>query len=358
MKKIKVGILGSTGSVGQKFVILLANHPYFEVVVLGASKNSMNKTYSEAVKEKWKQTKPIPEYAKNMIVEDINDVSKIAEKVQLVFCAVNMPKEEIKVLEETYAKKEIVVVSNNSANRLVDDVPVILPEINSDHLKIIEEQKKRLGTTKGFIVVKPNCSIQCFLPQLNALMEYGIQEIIVSTYQAISGAGRTFTDWPEMIDNVIPFIKGEEEKSEIEPLKIWGKIENHKIVLNDKIKISSQCVRVPVTDGHMATVFVKFKIKPTKEQIIEKWNNYKGLPQEFNLPTAPKQFIKYFEENDRPQTKLDRDLDNGMGISVGRLRKDNIFDYKFIGLSHNTLRGAAGGAILTAELLYKLNYLK
>lgn len=355
--KLRVGILGATGAVGQRFVTLLENHPYFEVTVLAASKNSEGKKYEDLMNSRWKLNKEIPNYAKEMIVEDLNNINKIKEKVDFVFCAVNMDKQETKLLEELYAKNEIPVVSNNSANRMEKDIPMVIPEINSEHFKIIEKQKERLNTKKGFIAVKPNCSIQSYVPLINALMEYEPQELVVSTYQAISGAGKNFNDWPEMVDNVIPFIKGEEEKSEIEPLKVWGSIENDEIVLTNKIKITSQCIRVPVTDGHLATIFVKFKNKPTKEQILEKWKNYQGEPQKLDLPMAPKQFITYFEEDDHPQTKLERDLDKGMAITAGRLREDNIYDYKFVGLSHNTVRGAAGGALLTAELLYKLGYL-
>lgn len=354
-KKLRVGVLGATGMVGQKFVTLLNNHPFFDVTVLGASERNQGKTYENAVEGRWKQTEDIPEYAKNMIIKNLNKIDEIKPLVDFVFCAVSMNKEETKLLEENYAKNEIPVVSNNSANRMMDDVPMILPEINYDHIKVIESQRKRLGTKKGFIVVKPNCSIQGYVPPLTALLDFEPTEILASTYQSISGAGKTFNEWPEMVDNVIPYIKGEEEKSEIEPLKIWGTVENGKIKLKDKIKISVQCVRVPTTDGHLATVFVKFKNKPSKEQIIERWNNYKTICE--GLPTAPTPFIKYFEEEDRPQTKLDRDLEKGMAITVGRLREDNIFDYKFVGLAHNTLRGAAGGAVLTAELLYKEGYL-
>ena len=356
-KKLRVGILGATGFVGQRFITLLENHPFFEVTALAASKNSAGKTYKELMSSRWKLNVEIPDYAKDMVVEDLNNIEKIKEKVDFVFCAVNMDKQETKLLEELYAKNEIPVVSNNSANRMEKDIPMVIPEINSDHFKIIEKQKERLNTKKGFIAVKPNCSIQSYVPLINALMEYEPTELVVSTYQAISGAGKNFNDWPEMVDNVIPFIKGEEQKSEIEPLKVWGNIENDEIVLTNKIKITSQCIRVPVTDGHLATIFVKFKNKPTKEQILEKWKNYQGEPQKLDLPMAPKQFITYFEEDDHPQTKLERNLDKGMAITVGRLREDNIYDYKFVGLSHNTIRGAAGGAVLTAELLYKLGYL-
>ncbi len=353
MKKLRVGILGATGFVGQRFVTILENHPYFTVTVLAASERSANKTYYEAVKDKWKIKEKMPLYAKDMIVYDVFDIENIKKQVDIVFCALSMDKQTIKKLEEDYAKNEIVVVSNNSANRMVSDVPVVIPEINSEHFEVIKYQKKRLNTKKGFIVVKPNCSLQCYVPMLDALKDFGIEEVAVSTYQAISGAGKTFDTWPEMIDNIIPFISGEEEKSEVEPLKIWGKVLDGKIVLNDEIKITSQCVRVPISDGHMATVFVKFKNKPTKEQILERWNNYKGL----DLPSAPKKFITYFEEDDRPQPNLDRDLDGGMTICAGRLREDKVFDYRFVGFSHNTLRGAAKGGLLTLELLYTKGYL-
>ena len=357
MEKLRVGILGATGMVGQRFITLLNNHSYFEVTVLAASKNSMGKKYADLMNNKWKLDIDMPEYCKNMVLYDVYDVENIKDKVDFVFCAVNMDKKLIKDLEYEYAKNEIPVISNNSANRMESDVPMVIPEVNADHFKIIDAQKRRLNTKKGFVVVKPNCSIQSYVPLINALMEYEPTDIIVSTYQAISGAGKTFNDWPEMKGNIIPFISGEEEKSEIEPLKVWGKIINDEIVLNKDINISSQCIRVPVTNGHLATIFIKFKNKPTKEEIIDKWKNYRGLPQILELPSAPKQFIKYFNEDDMPQTRICRDLENGMTISAGRLREDNIYDYKFVGLSHNTLRGAAGGALLTAELLYKLGYL-
>lgn len=355
--KLKVGILGGTGFVGQRFVTLLHNHPYFEVVVIAASGRSANKTYEEAVKDRWKITTPMPEEVKSMVVKDVYDIDEIAAMVDFVFCAVDMPKNEIKELEEKYAKAEIPVVSNNSAHRMTSDVPMVVPEINNDHFKIIEAQKKRLGTTRGFIAVKPNCSIQSYVPALNALKEFGIKNVVVSTYQAISGAGKTFKDWPEMNDNVIPYIGGEEEKSEQEPLKVWGKIEGDKIVPATSPLITTQCIRVPVSDGHLATVFVSFDKKPSKEEILKLWKEYKGAPQDLDLPNAPKQFITYFEEENRPQTGIDRDIEKGMGISVGRLREDSLFDYKFVGLSHNTLRGAAGGAVLTAELLKAEGYL-
>lgn len=355
--KVRVGVLGATGFVGQRLVTLLEAHPYFDVTVLGASSRSAGKTYNEVAGNRWKLTTPMPEYVKSMVIRDLNDIDSIKDDVDFVFCAVDMKKEEIQKLEEDYAKAEIPVVSNNSANRLTKDVPVVVPEINSEHLQIIDAQRKRLGTKKGFIIAKPNCSIQSYVPPITALLEFKPTKILVCTYQAISGAGKTFKDWPEMNDNVIPFIGGEENKSEVEPLKVWGKIEGDEIKLVDDIKITSQCIRVPVADGHLAAVFVSFDKKPTKEQILEKWANFKTVPQELGLPLAPKQFVTYFEEDNRPQTNLDRDLEKGMGISVGRLREDSLFDYKFVGLSHNTLRGAAGGAVLMAELLFKKGYL-
>ncbi len=352
MKKYKVGIIGATGMVGQRFVTLLNNHPYFTVTVLAASSSSANKTYEDAVSNRWKMSEEIPAYARKMVLKDATiDKEEIASTVDFVFCAVNMKKDEIRALEETYAKLECPVVSNNSACRGLDDVPMIIPEINYNHLEVIKTQRKRLGTKRGFIAVKSNCSLQSYVPLLAALKEYGIQEVFVSTYQAISGAGKTFDTFPEIVDNTIPFISGEEEKSEIEPLKIFGNVKDGHIVNNNEIKISAQCVRVAVSDGHLATVFVKFKNKPTKEEIIDKWNNFKSPIQNYNLPSSPEKFITYFDASDRPQPKLDRNLYNGMGISVGRLREDKIFDYKFVGLSHNTIRGAAGGAILLAELL-------
>lgn len=357
MKKLKVGILGGTGFVGQRFITLLNNHPYFQVVAIAASERSAGKTYEEAVNGKWKLDLPIPDAVKNIVVKNVYDIDDIKNEVDFVFCAVDMNKDEIKKLEEAYAKAEVPVVSNNSANRMTPDVPMIVPEINNDHLKIIEAQKKRLGTKRGFIAVKPNCSIQSYVPALNALKEFGPKEVVVTTYQAISGAGKTFKDWPEMVDNIIPFIGGEEEKSEQEPLKVWGHIENDQIVHATLPKITTQCIRVPASDGHMAAVFVNFEKKPTKEQILECWKNYSGRPQELSLPSAPKQFLNYFTEENRPQTKLDRDLENGMAVSIGRLREDSIYDYKFVCLSHNTIRGAAGGAVLTAELLYAEGYL-
>ncbi len=349
--KLKVGILGGTGMVGQRFISLLENHAWFEVVCIAASPRSAGKTYEEAVGGRWKMTTPMPEAVKNIIVKDVNDVSAVSSEVDFVFSAVDMTKEEIRAIEEEYAKTETPVVSNNSAHRWTPDVPMVVPELNPEHLSVIDDQKKRLGTTKGFIVVKPNCSIQSYTPALHALREYNPLKVVASTYQAISGAGKTFKDWPEMEHNIIPYIGGEEEKSEKEPLRIWGKVENGIIVPAQSPIITSQCIRVPVLNGHTATVFVTFEKKPEKEAIIEAWNSFKGLPQELNLPSAPKQFIKYLEEDNRPQVSLDVDYENGMGVTLGRLREDTIFDYKFVGLSHNTVRGAAGGAVLIAELL-------
>ena len=355
MKK-RIGIVGATGMVGQRFLTLLENHPYFDVTVLAASSRSAGKTYIEAVGERWKMSTPIPEEYKNMIIMDAQKIDEIAPLVDFVFCAVDMKKDEIKALEEAYAKAEIPVVSNNSANRFTPDVPMVIPEVNPEHLEIIEAQRKRLGTKRGFIAVKPNCSIQSYVPALTPLLKYEPYEIVATTYQAISGAGKTFAEWEEMIDNIIPYIGGEEEKSEQEPLKVWGNIENGEIVKAKSPVITTQCIRVPVTDGHTAAVFVKFRNKPTKEEILSAWANFKGEPQELELPHAPAQFITYFEEDNRPQAKLDRDIYGGMGVTVGRLREDHVYDYKFVGLSHNTLRGAAGGAVLIAELLYKKGY--
>ena len=354
--KKKVGIIGATGMVGQHFVLLLQNHPFFEITVLAASKNSAGVKYREAVSGRWKMNEPIPESVADMPVLDAADVGAVASQVDLIFCAVNMKKADILALEEAYAKAEVPVVSNNSANRRTPDVPMIIPEINSDHYAVIETQRKRLGTKRGFITVKPNCSIQSYVPQLTPLRKFGVKQVVVSTYQAISGAGKNFDSWPEMIDNVIPYIGGEEEKSEQEPLHIWGEVKNGVVVPCTDTLITSQCIRVPVTDGHTATVFVNFEKNPSKEEILTAWKEYKGLPQELKLPHAPEQFITYFEEDDRPQCRLDRDIYGGMGITAGRLREDSIFDWKFVGLSHNTLRGAAGGGLLSAELLYKLGY--
>ena len=354
--KMKVGVVGATGMVGQRFLTLLDNHPYFEVTALAASARSAGRTYAEAVGDRWKLATPMPEKYKDMVVLDAENIDEMAKLCSFVFCAVNMKKDEIKALEERYAKAEIPVVSNNSAHRWTPDVPMVIPEINPEHLEVIKSQRERLGTKRGFIAVKPNCSIQAYVPELTPLRKYGVKEVVATTYQAISGAGKTFNEWPEMIDNIIPFIGGEEEKSEQEPLRVWGKVENGEIVKATDTVITTQCIRVPVTDGHTAAVFVKFENKPTKEQILEDWKNFKGLPQELGLPHAPEQFITYFEEDNRPQAKLDRDIYGGMGVTAGRLREDTVYDYKFVGLSHNTLRGAAGGAVLIAELLYKLGY--
>ena len=356
MEKMKVGVVGATGMVGQRFLTLLEDHPYFEVTALAASARSAGKTYAEAVGDRWKMKTPMPEQYKNMIVHDAANIEEMGKLCSFVFCAVDMKKDEIKALEEAYAKAEIPVVSNNSANRWTPDVPMVIPEINDAHLEVIAAQRKRLGTNRGFIAVKPNCSIQSYVPALTPLRKFGIKEVVATTYQAISGAGKTFKEWPEMIDNVIPYIGGEEEKSEQEPLRVWGKVENGEIVKADAPVITTQCIRVPVTDGHTAAVFVKFENKPTKEEILEAWKSFKGKPQEMKLPHAPEQFITYFEEDNRPQAALDRDIYGGMGVTVGRLREDTLYDYKFVGLSHNTLRGAAGGAVLIAELLYKEGY--
>ena len=350
-QKLRVGMLGATGMVGQRFISLLENHPWFEVVTLAASPRSAGKTYEEAVGGRWKMDTPMPEAVKKLVVMNVNDVEHVASTVDFVFSAVDMSKDEIKAIEEAYAKTETPVVSNNSAHRWTPDVPMVVPEINPEHFDVIEFQKKRLGTKRGFIAVKPNCSIQSYAPVLTAWKEFEPYEVVATTYQAISGAGKTFKDWPEMEGNIIPFIGGEEEKSEQEPLRIWGKIENGVIVKATEPKITCQCIRVPVLNGHTAAVFVKFRKKPTKEQLIEKLENFKGLPQELNLPSAPKQFIRYMTEDNRPQVTLDVNYENGMGINVGRLREDTIYDWKFVGLSHNTVRGAAGGAVLCAETL-------
>ena len=350
-QKLRVGILGATGMVGQRFISLLENQPWFEVVTLAASPRSAGKTYEEAVGGRWKMDTPMPEAVKKLVVMNVNDVEHVASTVDFVFSAVDMSKDEIKAIEEAYAKTETPVVSNNSAHRWTPDVPMVVPEINPEHFDVIEFQKKRLGTKRGFIAVKPNCSIQSYAPVLTAWKEFEPYEVVATTYQAISGAGKTFKDWPEMEGNIIPFIGGEEEKSEQEPLRIWGKIENGVIVKATEPKITCQCIRVPVLNGHTAAVFVKFRKKPTKEQLIEKLENFKGLPQELNLPSAPKQFIRYMTEDNRPQVTLDVNYENGMGINVGRLREDSIYDWKFVGLSHNTVRGAAGGAVLCAETL-------
>ena len=356
-KKLKVGVLGATGMVGQRFIALLENHPWYEVVTVAASPRSAGKTYEEAVGDRWKMTTPMPEAVKNLTVMNVNEIEKVAGGVDFVFSAVDMTKDEIKAIEDAYARTETPVVSNNSAHRWTPDVPMVVPEINPEHFDVIESQKKRLGTKRGFIAVKPNCSIQSYAPVLTAWKEFEPYEVVATTYQAISGAGKTFKDWPEMVENVIPYIGGEEEKSEKEPLRIWGKVENGEIVPATSPVITCQCIRVPVLNGHTAAVFVKFKKNPTKEQLIEKLVNFKGLPQELGLPSAPKQFIQVMEEDNRPQVKLDVDFENGMGISIGRIREDSVYDWKFIGLSHNTVRGAAGGAVLCAETLKAQGYI-
>lgn len=358
MKNYKVGVVGATGMVGQRFLTILAKHPHFKVVALLASSRSAGKKYADAVGDKWAMQEEIPAPFKDMVVLDAAMPEAVADTVDFVFCAVNMKKDEIRALEEKYAKCEIPVVSNNSAHRFTEDVPMVIPEINPEHIEVIAAQRKRLNTERGFIAVKSNCSLQSYVPLLSPLKKYGIVNAAVCTYQAISGAGKTFDTMPEIIDNVIPYIGGEEEKSEQEPLKIWGEVKDGKIVPADSPAITAQCLRVPVTDGHTAAVFVKFKNKPTKEQILKDWAEFSGVPQALHLPSAPKQFIHYMEEDNRPQAKLDRMTDGGMAVSAGRLREDGmgIFDYKFIGLSHNTLRGAAGGAVLLAELLAEKGY--
>ncbi len=358
MKKYNVGVIGATGMVGQRFMTLLDNHPWFDVKVLAASPRSAGKKYSDAVGAKWCMDVEIPEAMKDIVVMDATaDIEKIASQVDFVFCAVDMKKDEIKALEEAYAKAECPVISNNSAHRHTPDVPMIVPELNADHAAIIPAQRKRLGTKRGFIAVKSNCSLQSYVPALYPLSKFGIKDVLVCTYQAISGAGKTFDTWPEMIDNVIPFIGGEEEKSEKEPLKIWGKVEGDVIVDADAPNFTAQCIRVPVSNGHMGAVFVRFENKPSKEEILNIWKDFAGRAQELELPHAPKQFLNYFEEDNMPQTKLQRDLEGGMAISIGRLREDTQYDYKFVCLSHNTLRGAAGGAVLMAELLCAEGYM-
>jgi aspartate-semialdehyde dehydrogenase len=357
-KKLRVGVLGATGMVGQRFISLLEDHPWYEVVTVAASPRSAGKSYEEAVGDRWKMTTPMPESVKKLTVMNVNEVEAVAASVDFVFSAVDMTKEEIKAIEEAYAKTGTPVVSNNSAHRWTPDVPMVVPEINPEHFEVIEDQKKRLGTDRGFIVVKPNCSIQSYAPVLTAWKEFEPYEVVSTTYQAISGAGKTFKDWPEMVENIIPYIGGEEEKSEQEPLRLWGKVENGEIVKASEPVITCQCIRVPVLNGHTAAVFVKFRKKPTKEVLIDRIVNFKGLPQELKLPSAPKQFIQYLEEDNRPQVNLDVDFEKGMGISVGRLREDSVYDYKFVGLSHNTVRGAAGGAVLSAELLTAKGYTK
>ena len=358
-KQYNVGVVGATGMVGQRFITLLANHPWFNITSLAASSRYKGKKYEDAVGKKWCMDTEIPEKVKDMIVRDATaDIDKITAEVDFVFCAVDMKKDEIKKLEEEYAKHECPVVSNNSAHRFTPDVPMVVPELNADHIKIIPSQRKRLGTKRGFIAVKSNCSLQSYVPALFPLHDkFGVKDVLVCTYQAISGAGKTFATWPEMIDNVIPYIGGEEEKSEKEPLKLWGKIEGDEIKLADSPNFTAQCIRVPVSNGHLGAVFVNFEKKPTIEETKEIWKSFKGRAQELDLPSAPKQFLNYFEEDDRPQIKSERMLENGMAISIGRLREDTQYQYKFVCLSHNTLRGAAGGAVLLAELLCAEGYM-
>ena len=357
MKQYKVGVVGATGMVGQRFITLLENHPWFKLTALAASARSAGKTYEDAVGSRWLMKTPMPEAVKKMVVLDASKVEEVAAQVDFVFCAVNMKKDEIKALEEAYAKAECPVVSNNSAHRMTPDVPMVVPEINAGHLEIIPAQRKRLGTKRGFIAVKSNCSLQSYVPALHPLMkDYGVTKCLVCTYQAISGAGKTFETFPDILDNVIPYIGGEEEKSEQEPLKLWGHIDGDKIVPATTPSITAQCLRVPVSDGHMGAVFVSFDKKPTKEEILKTWKEFHGPAQDLDLPSAPKQFLHYFEEDDRPQPKLDRMIENGMAVSIGRLREDTQYDYKFVCLSHNTLRGAAGGAVLLAELLAVKGY--
>ena len=357
MKQYNVGVIGATGMVGQRFLCLLENHPWFKVTALVASARSAGKTYEEAVGSRWKLAQAMPEKFRKMVVLDAAEVDTVASMVDFVFCAVDMKKEDIRALEEKYAKAEVPVVSNNSAHRWTPDVPMVIPEINDSHIDIIAAQRKRLGTKRGFIAVKPNCSIQSYVPALTPLLKYRPKIVLATTYQAISGAGKTFNEWPEMVDNIIPYIGGEEEKSEQEPLKIWGSIEGDAIVKAPAPMITTQCIRVPVSDGHTSAVFVSFEEKPSKEDILKAWDAYEGVPQKLNLPSAPAKFLTYFEEDNRPQAKLDRDIYNGMGITLGRLREDTVFDYKFVGLSHNTVRGAAGGAVLLAELLCAEDYI-
>lgn len=357
MKQYKAGIIGATGMVGQRFSLLLENHPWFQVTALAASGRSAGKTYREAVEGRWAMTQPVPEKLADMVILDAAEIEKVASLVDFVFCAVDMKKDEIRALEEAYAKAECPVISNNSANRFTPDVPMIIPEINADHAKIIPAQRKRLGTKKGFVAVKSNCSLQSYVPAIAPLMDLGVKKVLACTYQAISGAGKTFERWPEMVDNIIPYIGGEEEKSEQEPMKIWGHVEGDRIVNADSPSITAQCIRVPVSDGHTAAVFAELDKKASMEEIIERWENYKGRAQELNLPSAPKQFLHYFRENDRPQIKSERNLENGMAVSIGRLREDTQYTIKFVCMSHNTLRGAAGGAVLMAELLCAEGYL-
>ncbi len=349
--KLKVGILGGTGMVGQRFVTLLENHPWFEVTAIAASERSAGLHYEKAVEGRWKINSPMPDAVKGIMVKNVNQIDELADEIDMVFCAVDMNKDEIRELEEKYAKAEIPVISNNSAHRHTEDVPMIIPEINPEHTAIIEKQRKRLGTKRGFIAVKSNCSLQSYVPSIHALMQFCPDKVLACTYQSISGSGKVFKDWPEILDNVIPYIGGEEEKSEMEPLKIWGSIKGNSIVPAKGPIISTQCYRVPVSDGHLAAVYISFKNKPSRDEILNCWKEFKGKPQEMKLPSAPSQFLTYFTQPDRPQSKLDRDLENGMGIAVGRLREDSLFDYKFTCLSHNTIRGAAGGGVLMAELL-------
>jgi len=357
-RKLKVGVLGGTGMVGQRFVALLENHPWYEVTLLAASASSAGKSYAEAVAGRWAMKAPVPAAAAALTVQNASDVPRIAEQVDFVFCAVDMPKDDTRKLEDDYARRETPVVSNNSAHRGTPDVPMMVPEVNPEHVAAIDAQKRRLGTRRGFIAVKPNCSIQSYVPAIHPLLDFGPERLSVCTYQAISGAGKTFESWPEMVDNVIPFIKGEEEKSEQEPLKIWGKMEDGRIIAATQPVISAQCLRVPASDGHLAAVSVSFAKKPSRDEILARWKAFEGRPQQLKLPSAPTPFLTYFEEDARPQTRLDRDLGNGMGISIGRLRPDSLFDWRFVCLSHNTVRGAAGGAVLTAELLTHDGYIQ
>lgn len=356
-KKLSVGVLGATGMVGQRFVALLERHPWFEVSLVAASPSSAGKTYGEAVAGRWSLSSAVPSATSSLVVKNASDVAAIAPSVDMVFCATDMSKEETIALEDAYAQAEVPLVSNNSAHRATADVPMMIPEVNDHHAAIVEAQRKRRGTKRGFVAVKPNCSLQSYVPAIHPLLDFGPQKLVVSTYQAISGAGKTFQTWPEMVDNVIPFIKGEEEKSEREPMKIWGKVEGGRIVDATLPVVSAQCIRVPASDGHMATVSVSFEKKPTAEQILERWRTFVGKPQKLELPSAPAPFLTYFEDPTRPQTRLDRDIGNGMGVAIGRLRSDAIFDYRFVCLSHNTVRGAAGGAVLSAELLVAEGYI-
>ncbi len=358
MEKYQVGVVGATGMVGQRFITLLAGHPWFQLKVVAASARSAGKRYEDAVGAKWAMDVAIPAEARDLIVMNATeDVEKIAAQVDFIFCAVDMKKDEIRALEERYAKAECPVISNNSANRWTPDVPMVIPEVNPEHIKVIEAQRRRLGTKRGFIAVKSNCSIQSYVPALSPLRQFGITKVLACTYQAISGAGKTFETWPEMVDNLIPYIGGEEEKSEQEPLKVWGTLAGGEIKTAATPAITAQCLRVPVSNGHTAAVFVSFEKKPSEEEIKAIWCSFKGRAQELELPTAPKQFLHYFEEPDRPQAKLDRELEGGMAVCVGRLRPDTQYDYKFVSLSHNTLRGAAGGGVLLAELLCAEGYI-